>query len=714
MIRLPHIETGFLRASCTYRATLGAGLDDDSAQEICLIEFDVDSTGLVSATRAVQGQELAEPTDARDEIVELYNVTLGRAIDPRGSDLLAAINSDDMEQIRALIAEGVALDINMHQGASLLHVAATRSLPLVVKELLDAGANPNATDDPGWTPLLIAAMQSDVETVQYLLNAGVDTEVRFQNATALEMAVARNDVSVIEVLESNAAQEPAVAVTEDAQPGVFDAARNGDLVRLKELVEQTPTAINQIDAHGNSPLNVAAASGQFDVATYLLSRSASVDVSNNAQGTALTAACQLGDLKIVELLLDVGANVEHPASSGVTPLLTAAQKRNLPLLEFLLDRGASVNSAATNGDTALHIAVRGDEYEMAEAVIARGANVTSKNARNSTPLSIAYSKGLSDFVRLLLRNGAGSGVWTKRSDEDLQLDEADSTTETENEVGFENTHFAEMGEHLTDLDDPLDDSYAFLDIVYSIENIIRPTTQGAHAQTPIPSSIAIAEEEEEGKPSLTDSALRRLVLAHCQECGEPLHSHDMRTRDAKDIVVFFCARCSPDGESPSQSFLDALQHAAANRNTAPESQRTEQYIEIATTCARRYLKILLGLVGEGELGSDWGLLTKKVVAHLKRERDVLLHDPMSDTYHPEIYRIRRLVYEGMYKKRFLMKPEEYHTKKVRLLRVAFEHLTVFLHELAPHHPDVRSFTVNTKGHLELVKKLDAEHRNSSS
>ncbi len=55
-----------------------------------------------------------------------------------------------------------------------LHVAIDKENTECVKLLLEAGADPNATDNDAYTPLYLAAREGNVECTKLLLEAGAD------------------------------------------------------------------------------------------------------------------------------------------------------------------------------------------------------------------------------------------------------------------------------------------------------------------------------------------------------------------------------------------------------------------------------------------------------------------------------------------------------------------------------------------------------------
>jgi hypothetical protein len=77
-----------------------------------------------------------------------------------------------------------------YAGATLLHTAAANWNVAVAKFLVSRGADVNAADNWGWTPLHRAARDnSTVEVAKYLVSQGADVNVRNKGgATPLDMA----------------------------------------------------------------------------------------------------------------------------------------------------------------------------------------------------------------------------------------------------------------------------------------------------------------------------------------------------------------------------------------------------------------------------------------------------------------------------------------------------------------------------------------------
>src|SRR5256885_544816 len=87
--------------------------------------------------------------------------------------LADAVEKKDLAAIRALIGDS---DVNAAQvdGMTPLHWAVHHDDLAVVKALLAAKANPNATNRYGVTPLSLACTNGNTEIVTLLLDAGAD------------------------------------------------------------------------------------------------------------------------------------------------------------------------------------------------------------------------------------------------------------------------------------------------------------------------------------------------------------------------------------------------------------------------------------------------------------------------------------------------------------------------------------------------------------
>jgi ankyrin repeat protein len=175
---------------------------------------------------------------------------------------------------------------------------------------------------------------------------------------------------------------------------IHDAAKAGNLEKIKTRLAQAPKAVNEKDQEGRTPLHVAVIEGKKEAAELLIAAGADVNARDNAGLTplhlAVSSAAPTGPTDIVELLLARGADVKAKDNTGGTPLhtatLAAVTSGRTDILELLIARGADVNAKDNAGETALLHAPGGMPFiwpgighpyfqEVARLLVARGAEL---------------------------------------------------------------------------------------------------------------------------------------------------------------------------------------------------------------------------------------------------------------------------------------------------------------------------------------------------
>jgi ankyrin repeat protein len=107
-----------------------------------------------------------------------------------------------------------------------------------MKRLIDAGADPNAQDDNGWTPLHIAAQESSLDAVRLLLDAGANPNVRNSGGqTPLSPAFHFScDIRIMDALldagaDPFAKNKNGVSIAEVAFRATADDPRKADFIK---------------------------------------------------------------------------------------------------------------------------------------------------------------------------------------------------------------------------------------------------------------------------------------------------------------------------------------------------------------------------------------------------------------------------------------------------------------------------------------------------
>lgn len=149
---------------------------------------------------------------------------------------------------------------------------------------------------------------------------------------------------------------------------IHEACAIGLTQHVEMMLKQKPEIINEISAHGFSPLSIATHFGQQQVVRSLLAKKADPNVcARNGYGiyplhTAITGKYDL----ISKLLIEGGADVNVVQNSNVTPLHLAAEQGNIELIIILLENGADISVRTQAGTTASDIALQKGYREIAD------------------------------------------------------------------------------------------------------------------------------------------------------------------------------------------------------------------------------------------------------------------------------------------------------------------------------------------------------------
>ena len=329
----------------------------------------------------------------------------------------AARFSPDPAVIAVLIEAGADVDARNADGGTPLHSAAAGNTHTdVIAALLEAGADPNARDLDGQTPLHMAAHTNDnPDIITALVQAGADPSARGPaGITPLHMAWNQRwpgirPAAVRELLRLGADRLARNDLGQIADPVHCDhwttitfaqLATPADFTRCLELGADVLAP----DDQGNTPLHRATQNEDASVLAVLLDAGADLEARNQPGHTPLHSAVGNGNLAAMSALLAAGADTEADAGRFYgTPLTYAAtritgsvKERNevtITLIEALLEAGADVNAVDERGDTPLLKALR-----------------FGFPGGSSTPRSDSIADAVADLALKLLAAGADPGA----------------------------------------------------------------------------------------------------------------------------------------------------------------------------------------------------------------------------------------------------------------------------------------------------------------
>ncbi|KAK3284163.1 hypothetical protein CYMTET_8168 [Cymbomonas tetramitiformis] len=300
-----------------------------------------------------------------------------------------AASAGDASLVSKLIEEGADLSVQCPQtGSTLLHKAACGNHVETIQVLLQAGVDKDSQLKDKKTPLHLAALHVGVEAVKALIAAGADKD-----------ALDKDHLSPLFL---------AVREIRKPIPGVEDVANT--LVKLG-------ADINTQDRRGRTPLHFVCHVGCLSLVEEFIAAGANKEAQdqngNNIQNTPLHYAADAGHVEIVAALLKAGADKEAPNRVGDTILHQAAGNSHHRVVKMLLEAGAEKDSRNRKGETPLHNAIMFGDVDTVKTLMAAGADLEIKGMegpRKETPLEIAVRNRKPDLVRILLDAGADKAV----------------------------------------------------------------------------------------------------------------------------------------------------------------------------------------------------------------------------------------------------------------------------------------------------------------
>lgn len=261
-------------------------------------------------------------------------------------------------------------------------------------DLIDRGADVNAAQGDGTTPLHWAVYRVDTEMTALLLEHGANP-------------------GVVNAYGSSPLGEAVKVAAEELVGLLLDAGAD-------------PSAPN---ADGQTTLMLAARSGSVPIARALIEHGVDINARETWRGqSALIWAADARHPAIVDLLIENGAEVDYRAESidwpsqitaepraqyrpvgGLTPLLYAARSGCSACVRSIVAAGADVDRPTPEGMTPLMLAIDNEALDTAMLLLDLGANPHLWDWYGRTALYVAADKSAVGRGRGAASGGGGAG-----------------------------------------------------------------------------------------------------------------------------------------------------------------------------------------------------------------------------------------------------------------------------------------------------------------
>lgn len=290
--------------------------------------------------------------------------------------------------------------------------------------------------------------EADLAKVQTAVADGADpTELGEGLYIPLVRAIRGNaSIEIIDYLVSKGADVN--RPSHDGRPGIFWAARYGDLEMVKHIIALggdpmatevsgrnplgyaafgqsrkevfeffvglglDPNAVD--DAGRNATLSAAYRNDNLEAVKYIASISDINARTNDGADAFMLAASRNSNLGVVKMLMPMSKDIHATTVDGSDALLMAAYRNDsAEAFQFLKDNGFSYDAKTTAGRSALSIAAYRNKGEIVQLFLNAGNDVNGADADGKTPLYYAATRNSPEVFAQLIAAGAEVNVTAK-------------------------------------------------------------------------------------------------------------------------------------------------------------------------------------------------------------------------------------------------------------------------------------------------------------
>ncbi|WP_243018703.1 MULTISPECIES: ankyrin repeat domain-containing protein [Candidatus Cardinium] len=302
------------------------------------------------------------------------------------SDLQCKDHYFSQERVEYWLSKRLSIDAKDSAGKTLLFYALNFNQGLV-PFLIKKGADVNAKNNVGWTPLLTTLASGD-DYLKIFMEARVPVDVNLgnnQGETPLMYAAIKTNSDVVEFLIKKGA--------------VIDAQ----------------------DIKGKTPLMYAARNNNMGPLKVLLAHKAKVHIQDKSKKTALDYVTYDEMIPLLQDAFNKSITpldlVKHPNVLD-EDILKYLEKNHFSeeKIGYLLDKGLKIDAKANDEyeSTLLMLVVKDSKlenrYDITQYLIGKGANLNLKDKEGDTVLHLVVRRGLKEIVQLLLDNNIDDNI----------------------------------------------------------------------------------------------------------------------------------------------------------------------------------------------------------------------------------------------------------------------------------------------------------------
>jgi ankyrin repeat protein len=263
--------------------------------------------------------------------------------DNNSTALLLAVQNNNLEIVKTLLEYGVSFAIHANKLAwfrALMNFDSS-----VIKWFKESGLNIDIENNDNMTSLIWCLKNDYLVSAKYLIEEGANVNAMDEHGyTPLHLCATKENVGYVEFVNPLVNQGANVhAKTREGFTALHVCAQRGHLQVFKELIK----AGADVFAEGPfdcTPLHLSASTGRSKITKTLIDEGADVRARDSDGCTPLHHCAGKGKYEVVKLLIDANADLNAKDAKNITPISLCATNGFFQIARILINAGADHSS----------------------------------------------------------------------------------------------------------------------------------------------------------------------------------------------------------------------------------------------------------------------------------------------------------------------------------------------------------------------------------
>lgn len=348
-------------------------------------------------------KELLKDTDYLTKITEKNNNYDNR----QGLHIAAYIGSTKSAEV--LLSAGAEVDAKDTQGFTPIQIAIFQHQLPMLKLLLDHKSDIQQKDKQGNSLLHRAVDANAFAEAKYLIEKGLDVDIKNSfDTTPIQSAIQQSNSDLVKLLLENKADIQ--QVNKYGNSLLHLAVEANNLYIAKLLINHTVNIdVDVKNLLGNTPIQSAIKKSKSDLVQLLLESKADIQQVNEFGENLLHLAVKSNNLNIAKLLINKGVDIQAVDMLKKTPLVLAIESDKKEMVDLILGFMSedSLKPKSKIDDNVLQTAIRNNAYRSAESILKKNPSLINEvNSVKDSPLHLAILKNQAEMVSVLLKHNA--------------------------------------------------------------------------------------------------------------------------------------------------------------------------------------------------------------------------------------------------------------------------------------------------------------------